>query len=53
MNALYQKIKELKAEFKERNNEFWQESQAWKEQQKEERKERLLFLMNNVLHHYS
>ena len=37
MSALYQKIKELKGEFKERNNEFYQESQAWREQQKEER----------------
>lgn len=40
MNALYQKIQELKAEFKAKNNEFWEESKLWREQQMQEKAER-------------
>lgn len=40
MKALFDKIQDLRQKFKDKNNEYWKESQAFKDQQNQERAER-------------
>ena len=38
MNALWQKIQELREEHKIRHNQFWEDHKAWQQQNQEERR---------------
>ena len=40
MNALWQKIQEMREEHRARHNVYWEEQQAWQKQHQEERRQK-------------